>query len=58
MPYCLNLFRKYKIIEIAKENGLQLNVTIRHQPTTLLGTIIILVRVFFTFYMHICADIS
>ncbi|KAG1763239.1 hypothetical protein EDD22DRAFT_513943 [Suillus occidentalis] len=33
---------RYKIIEIAKDNGLRLDTTIRHQPPTLLGTIITL----------------
>jgi hypothetical protein len=50
--------KKYKIIEIAKVNGLRLDTTIRYQSPMLLGTIITLVRVFLTFYMHICADIS
>ncbi|KAG2339237.1 hypothetical protein BDR05DRAFT_1003501 [Suillus weaverae] len=31
---------RYKIIEIAKDNGLRLETTIRYQPPTLLGTII------------------
>jgi hypothetical protein len=41
-------FHEYKIIEIAKANGLQLDTTIRYQPPTMLGTIITLVRVRFT----------
>jgi hypothetical protein len=49
-------FLQYKIIEIAKDNGLRLETTIRYQPPTLLGTIITLVRIFYASYMHICTN--
>ncbi|KAG2116046.1 uncharacterized protein F5147DRAFT_758487 [Suillus discolor] len=43
---------QYKIIEIAKDNGLHLETTIRYQPPTLLGTIITLAMLEIPYLTH------
>ncbi|KAG2114315.1 uncharacterized protein F5147DRAFT_786879 [Suillus discolor] len=43
---------RYKIIEIAKDNGLRLETTIRYQPPTLLGTIITLAMLEIPYLTH------